>query len=78
MAMRSAPPWRRRCRRPGSCEHELRAGGVLVTDADYGEFVTLHLAVPVGERAAVTEEVARLTGGGAEFVLGETEWVDRT
>ncbi|QDO87504.1 YigZ family protein [Ornithinimicrobium ciconiae] len=62
----------------GRVEHELRAGGVLVTDADYGEFVTLHLAVPVGERAAVTEEVARLTGGGAEFVLGETEWVDRT
>src|SRR5690606_2168418 len=47
----------------GRVEHDLRASGVVVTDVAYGASVILHVAVPVGDRAATSERVARLTGG---------------
>jgi uncharacterized YigZ family protein len=61
----------------GRIDHDLRASGVVVTDVDYGRSVILHVAVPVGDRAAVSERVARLTGGAADLRPRSTEWVDR-
>lgn len=61
----------------GRIEHDLRASGVVVTDVDYAASVILHVAVPVGDRAAMSERVARLTGGSAELRARSTEWVDQ-
>lgn len=62
----------------GRIEHDLRARGVVVTDVDYSSLVILHLAVPSGNEQEVGDLVARITGGTAEAVVGETEWVDLT
>ncbi|MDQ1104636.1 putative YigZ family protein [Nocardioides zeae] len=60
----------------GRVESELRARGVGVRDAEYGAGVTLHLAVPPAEVAALVATVAALTGGTAQpVVVGET-WAD--
>lgn len=61
----------------GRIEHDLRAHGVVVQDVDYASSVTLHLGVPVGDRAEVAAQVARLTGGTAALRPGATEWVDQ-
>ena len=61
----------------GRIEHDLRAHGVVVRDVDYASSVILHLAMPVGDRAEVSAQVARLTGGEGHLVPGATEWVDR-
>ena len=60
----------------GRLEHDLRASGVVVTDVDYSAHVILHLATPVGDEAEVAELIARFTGGTAQLVPGDTEWVD--
>ena len=62
----------------GRIEHDLRASGVVVTGVDYASLVILHLAVPSGNEQEVGDLVARITGGTAEAVVGETEWVDLT
>ncbi len=61
----------------GRIEHDLRASGVVVTDVEYAGSVTLHLAVPVADQAAVEERVARLTGGATQLHAGATAWVDQ-
>lgn len=61
----------------GRIEHDLRAHGVVVRDVDYASSVILHLAVPVGDRAEVSQQVARLTGGAGHLSPGATQWVDR-
>jgi uncharacterized YigZ family protein len=57
-------------------ENELRARGVSVRGADYGERATLRVAVPEGDLDAFTGVLAGLTGGAATAVPTGTAWVD--
>ena len=61
----------------GRIEHELRAAGLTVTDTDYAERATLHIAVAPGEQDRLSALVAAATGGEGELRPGTEEWIDR-
>ena len=60
----------------GKLENELRAGGVVVTDVDYGAQVIIGVAVPVADWPLFADHVAGLTAGRADLAPRGESWVD--
>lgn len=58
----------------GRLESDLRARGVQVLGADYGEHATLHLAVPAGDDLDAL--LAELSGGSVTARRTGQAWVD--
>lgn len=60
----------------GRVEHELRAAGLTVTDTDYADRATLHIAVAPAEQDRLGAVVAAATAGEGEPRPGAEGWVD--
>lgn len=62
----------------GRVEHDLRSIGVGMLGVEYAALAELRVSVAPVDGPAVTEAIARLSGGQADVVhLGE-QWVDLT
>lgn len=60
----------------GYTEARLRAAGIDVLDAQYGEKVTLTLGVAPGEEARLEALIAELTAGAGELHAAGSTWVE--
>lgn len=62
----------------GRLEHDLRARGITVVDADYGQQVVLTIQVPHAEAGDLDGLLGELTGGAARPLPGSERpaWVD--
>lgn len=60
----------------GKLENELRARGVSMLGADYGERAVLHVAVSAEGAGSFSPLLGEITGGSAQAVHVGRDWVD--
>ncbi len=58
----------------GRVEHELRAGGVLLLDTEYGESARIRMVAPPEERSNLDQLLAQITGAAPDLRSGALTW----